>query len=453
MSMKREWVVILGTAFSALSVGAADGTIDATRWPDRSRLTIGTYCLHPAGRTEANMKDMKACGIDFVLDDFADDPKSAQMLASLGIGVAASGRFPAYWGGDVKVNGNLAKIAPLERYEKALSVYRPTPVDVMVNIGDELSALDFPHVGRVVSRLAERGLRQTPYFNLHPAIHQDGNVVRYYGASNYVDYIAAYVRHVPLDYISFDIYPYQFRDRPEWGFARFFDNMRIVSDACRDSGRAFWYIPQANAQQPQDNVTANKMRYQAYAALAFGAEALTWACWMKGWWTNNILDENGVRGAQYDRLREVMDEIRRFDRDYMRFRRVQTHFTGFTGAAAKWIEPDPRTGIPRVNVNMPDCASTAFFGDIRADDGGPLLVGEFVPRDASSRARAIFLFAADDPWDAHPAARTIRFRTAYTVSAVGPDGAVRIDRAADGTCSLTLKSSRCALVTGLPPAR
>ena len=44
-------------------------------------------------------------------------------------------------------------------------------------------------------------------------------------------------------------------------------------------------------------------------------------------------------------------------------------------------------------------------------------------------------------------------RTAYTVSAVGPDGAVRIDRAADGTCSLTLKSSRCALVTGLPPAR
>lgn len=45
MSMKREWVVILGTAFSALSVGAADGTIDATRGPDRSRLTIGTCSL------------------------------------------------------------------------------------------------------------------------------------------------------------------------------------------------------------------------------------------------------------------------------------------------------------------------------------------------------------------------------------------------------------------------
>ena len=76
------------------------------------------------------------------------------------------------------------------------------------------------------------------------------------------------MKHIPLDYISYDIYPYQFRERREWGFARFYDNARIVADACRDSGRAFWYIPQVNAFHPDDVTTANKMRYQAYAALA-----------------------------------------------------------------------------------------------------------------------------------------------------------------------------------------
>jgi hypothetical protein len=29
--------------------------------------------------------------------------------------------------------------------------------------------------------------------------------------------------------------------------------------------------------------------------MSFGAEAITWACWCKGWWTNNVLDAAGVQ--------------------------------------------------------------------------------------------------------------------------------------------------------------
>ena len=44
---------------------------------DRTRLNIGTYCLKPYGRTEAHIKDIADCGMDFVIEsldrDFAGD--------------------------------------------------------------------------------------------------------------------------------------------------------------------------------------------------------------------------------------------------------------------------------------------------------------------------------------------------------------------------------------------
>ena len=42
-------------------------------------------------------------------------------------------------------------------------------------------------------------------------------------------------------------------------------------------------------------ITEQKLRYQANMAMAFGAETLVWACWTKGWWTMNVLDENGAK--------------------------------------------------------------------------------------------------------------------------------------------------------------
>ena len=95
--------------------------------------------------------------------------------------------------------------------------------------------------------------------------------------------------------------------------------------------------------------------------------------------------------------------------------------------------------------------STAFFDDILGTDGLPLVVGEFVPRNGTGRERAILVFAADDPWDEHPADRVVSFRTAYRVRVVGPDGEVKVTRSADGRYEIPLRSSKCAFVMGVPP--
>ncbi|MBR4170869.1 MAG: hypothetical protein IKR48_04400, partial [Kiritimatiellae bacterium] len=87
----------------------------------------------------------------------------------------------------------------------------------------------------------------------------------------------------------------------------------------------------------------------------------------------------------------------------------------------------------------------------RGTDGLPLVVGEFVPRNGTGRERAILVFAADDPWDEHPADRVVSFRTAYRVRVVGPDGEVKATRSADGRYEIPLRSSKCAFVMGVPP--
>ena len=134
----------MGTAAVVLGMALCGWSGDV--WPDRSRVAFGTYCLSKPYRTEAIFKDMKACGIDFVCENFGDDPQSIETMRKLGLVSVCAGGFPTYWGGVDSVNGHIAELAPLEKYEAARKAYHPSPVDRMVNFGDELSALDFPHL-------------------------------------------------------------------------------------------------------------------------------------------------------------------------------------------------------------------------------------------------------------------------------------------------------------------
>lgn len=83
-----------------------------------------------------------------------------------------------------------------------------------------------------------------------------------------------------------------------------------AADACRRTGRRLWFVPQVNTHKAKVVITEQKLRYQANMAMAFGAETLMWACWTKGWWTMNVLDENGAKTVQYDRLKHVNAEIK-----------------------------------------------------------------------------------------------------------------------------------------------
>ena len=422
-------------AFVSLSMAAAEETVP--------RFRIGVYRFNRNVRTEERFRDMKEAGVDFFTShDIHGDKKSLDTMQRLGIETIAGGVLPHMWGGNTNVNGNIERKFPLSRYEKAAKGLERHPAEWMYSAGDELSALDFPYLGKAFRRVQEINPAIRIYLNLHPCTQVNARL--YFGVENYRRYIEEYCRYIPLDYISYDLYIYA--HRRDWAIARLYENFRIVSDACRDTGRKLRFIAQVNTRRPSIDITEQKLRYQAWSAMAFGAESLAWACWSPGWWTNNVLTATGEKTVQYGRLKTVNMEIRRMEPHYMRFVRKETFFTGFTGPAAKWLAPCEKVGVPQVNFNLPDGIDTEIFKEVKSEDGLPIVAGDMEARDGGSE-RALFVFAADDPYDENPRTRTVRFSLASgSVKAIGPDGPVKLRIATDGTYSFDVRSSMCVML-------
>ena len=156
-----------------------------------------------------------------------------------------------------------------------------------------------------------------------PEGYQD--LIVYYQARNYEEYINKYCEQVPLDYLSYDFYLYK---GPERRIAMSFENMKIVADACRRTGRDFWSVMQVNSSDKNRMISADGLRYQAFQSMAYGATTLMWACYTYGWWHHQVLDDKGEKTPQYEKLKTVNAEIRRFADVFMRYRNVNTHLVG-----------------------------------------------------------------------------------------------------------------------------
>ena len=134
---------------------------------DRNRLNIGVYHLKPYARTEAHIKDLADCGIDFVVCMDNDRP-ALDLFHKYGVGAIVSGIVPKWWGGFGNNAGKLAETNPMETYEAAAKAFADHPAIWGIDVGDEPSALDFPYYGRVMDYLDRAFPNQFPYLNLYP---------------------------------------------------------------------------------------------------------------------------------------------------------------------------------------------------------------------------------------------------------------------------------------------
>ena len=79
---------------------------------DRSRMNIGVYHLRPYARTEAHIKDLAECGVDFVICMENDRP-ALDLFQKYGVGAILSGIVPGWWGGMGDNAGTLKDVYPL----------------------------------------------------------------------------------------------------------------------------------------------------------------------------------------------------------------------------------------------------------------------------------------------------------------------------------------------------
>ena len=401
---------------------------------DRNRLNIGTYHLRPYARTEAHVKDVADCGIDFVVCMDNDRP-ALDLFHKYGVGAIVSGIVPGWWGGDGTDAGKLAVTNPMEKYEAAAASFVDHPAIWGIDVGDEPSALDFPYYGKVIDYVNRAFSNQFAYLNLYPNYASvSGNnaqeTVNQLGTATYAEHIRRYCECVPSDYLCYDFYLYSIN------VAKHYENLRVVADACRNTGRSMWIVLQVNSHLPEKWISENNLRFQAYTSMAFGAENIIWACYTAGWWHNQVLDDHGNQTEQYDKLKRVNAQIRTIADEYMKYRRVSTHFVGYQG------HPDMNC----VQQESIASLSTGVFFDVKSDNGAPILVGEMVSRTGDGSA-ALMICAADDPYEKEPKEYQVTFRAPNRcVRTLGGEG-YRTVTDLGGVYAVTVRSNEGVLIT------
>ena len=400
---------------------------------DRSKLQIGVYHLHPYARTESHIKDLADCGIDFVIC-LNNDRAALDLFEKYGVGAIVSGIVPGWWGGDGDNAGQFAATHPLEKYVEAAEKFVDHPAIWGIDCGDEPSALDFPHYGKVMELVNQRFPNQFAYLNLYPnyaSVAQNNAVqtVNQLGTTTYAEHIAEYCKNVSVDYLCYDFYIYSIN------VTKAYENLRIVSDACLKSGRDMWIVLQVNSSDPNYWISENNLRFQAFSAMAFGARNITWACYTAGWWHNQVVDGNGEKTEQYEKLKKVNAEIKTIAEEYMKYRRVSTHFVGFSGT--EWLE--------KVEQEPIDALSTGIFQNVRAEGGEAIVVGQMVSLNQDDKY-ALMICAADDPYEKSPKTYRIRFTCDRAVRALGGNGKVAVEALGNGEYAVTVSSNEGLLL-------
>lgn len=406
---------------------------------DRTRLNIGAYILRPYARTEAHIKDVADCGIDFIVCMDNDRP-ALDLFHKYNLGAIVTGVLPGWWGGDGNNAGKLEETNPMEKYIAAAASFAASCADHPaiwgIDVGDEPSALDFPYYGKVMDYVNRAFPNQFAYLNLYPnyaSVSQNNaqETVNQLGTPTYDEHIQRYCECTPTDYLCYDFYLYSIN------VTKHYENLRVVADACRNTGRSMWIVLQVNSNKPAEWMSENNLRFQAYTSMAFGAENIIWACYTAGWWHNQVVDENGEKTEQYEKLKKINAEIRTMADEYMRYRRVSTHFVGFEG------HPD----MAAVKQGAIASLSTGVFFDVKADNGAPLVIGEMVNRHADGSV-ALMVCAADDPHEKEPKEYNITFRAPdRCVKALGGGGYKPVVALGDGIYAVAVKSNEGVLIT------
>lgn len=452
-------LVILQCAMAAVVFAAKDCNIAAGgRGMDRTRLNIGVYCLMDKARTEAHVRDLRDCGIDFVtaIEGGADMKPTFDLFQKYGIGAIVPLMSP-YWNEAQHLAGtDIDKLYAFDRVVRNAErhVFRHHPAVWGYDLGDEPGAGSFPFFGRLAQAVHEKCPEKQIYLNLYPNCvpkrderQVEGRPNIYWDTYTYEEYIESFCAQVPVDYISYDFYLYRDLKRR---IPLSYENMRVVSTACREHGRDFWTVLQVNSCDPGRPISLNGLRFQAYQAMAYGATTLMWACYSPGWWHHNVLTKEGEKTGQYEKLKTVNAEIRSFAQDYMRFRNRRTVLVGDFDAPTAMFRPGDgtlqkgeRAGTSPVVERF---ANEAVIG-LRAADGAALIVGDMALR-ANGAERALFICAADDPTEMNPARHEIVLSPAsgYEVRALGVGGRIPAGRNANGEIHLPISSNEGMLI-------
>ena len=400
---------------------------------DRSKINIGTYYLAPYAYSEEHVKELAECGIDMVVN-MRHVSDVLDLFYKYGVGAIVTGIFPGWFGGNGSNAGTMSVTNPIEKYVQAKEMFEGHPAIWGIDTGDEPSSLDFAHYGEIFDTVKKNFEGYLPYLNIYPSYAVNGSntpeeVDKQLGTEDYATYIKLFCEHVKSDYICTDYYLYSA------DIKRLYETFLTVSDTCVKEHRQMWTVLQVNSHKQEEWISLEQLRFQANTALVFGAEVITWACYTAGWWFNHVLDKQGNKTEQYEKLKLVNKEIHALSDNYMKYMHVETKFVGDFS----------KEELGKIGTQALERLNTKCFYDLKVSRGHKLLVG--VRADEATGKEALMLCCADDPYGTSETVCQVSFRTQQeNIRAIGRDDVCPLTVCEDGSYVITVRSNEGILL-------
>jgi hypothetical protein len=143
-----------------------------------------------------------------------------------------------------------------------------------------------------------------PYVNLFPNYANRQQL----GAASYEDYLRAYIKHVPLPYLSWDNYSLTAGEM----HPRFYDNLEAARKVTLEARIPFWNCVLSTALFKHMEPSDATLSLQAYSTLAYGGRGLQYFTWFSadvGNFRLAPIDHYGNRTASYDAIRRVNHQL------------------------------------------------------------------------------------------------------------------------------------------------
>ncbi len=280
---------------------------------------------------------------------------------------------------------------------------------------DEPTVAGFKDLSSFRDRIMAADSTHLLYLNLLPSMVSAAEI----GARDYEDYVQRYVDEVRIPLISFDFYPIVENKDAGIIYPRtsIYENFEIVSKVAKRNGIPFWAFCLATAHDPYPIPTPVHLRFEAFTALAYGAQGIQYfTYWQPGSETWNFhhapIDETGKRTDTYYLIRDLNREIRALTKVFLG---AEVDDVAHTGAV---IPPGTKrlTSLPQ------------GFGELTADGEGVM-----VSRFHNGKNNYLMILNRD-------------IDHAQTVSLQRPKGIRRVN--ADGSLSRDTDSPKLTIAPG-----
>jgi hypothetical protein len=215
--------------------------------------------------------------------------------------------------------------------------FKDHPALAGYHLRDEPGAADFPHLADWVKRIRKEDPGHPCYVNLFPNYASPEQL----GAKTYREYVERFAAEVPVPYLSFDHYPVTASGlRPGW-----YENLEVVSEVARKSGKPFWAFALAVAHDPYPEAQLEHLRLQAFSDLAYGAECVQYFTYwtpQSTVWNFHLapIDVAGKRTPVYDRVRQVNAEVQGLARVFSGARAIRVGHAGPLPSGTQAYQPE-----------------------------------------------------------------------------------------------------------------